>query len=1359
MRYPSRRRSLAACVNLFAFWLTLTTLSSPALGAPDIQFVEVSGTRGIGSFAAAGGTFGGVAAADYDDDGDVDIFVPNASGISDQLYENDGVGNYTEIAAAAGVDSLDRHRSALFFDYDGDGLLDLAVAGDCYGILPPCTNPTLKLYRQTSPGLFTDVSVAAGLSTNVGGGLGDSVGGMAAGDINGDGYLELFISVWGDASFLFLNNRDGTFSDISDSSGISVGTDVRSFQPVFHDWNNDGLMDIFESIDAAPNRLWINDGDNTFTDISVAAGVDTAFNEMGVAVGDADNDGDLDIFITNIRVGFKHNVLFRNDTTGLNPSFDEIAYFSGVHNAGWGWGTTFFDADGDTWLDLAATNGFGFLPPFSDDPSRFWHNDQNPAMTFTDESASVDFDDTYNGSGLAAFDYDGDGDPDLLQTTLTGSVRLLENQHTGGGSPNNFLTVKPRLTIGGNRRGIGSVVRITIGGNTYMRLIRAGGSMASQEPAAATFGLGAAATVDLVEVTWPDGTTTAQTSVSANQEITITPPIELAVSLPSPLSTSTGPISWTVDYSGADTVTLAPGDVTLVTTGSVTATVGVSGSGTTTRTVTASALSGVGTMRISIAAGTASEIGGGTAPAISSVPPAVIDSDTDGDGVLASQDNCPDVYNPLQEDTDGDGEGDACNDANDMDGDEWSDALDNCPSNANPTQGDWDFDHIGDACDGMVAALSVARLWNEVLLDAIRRDYPAPTVHSRNLFHMSAGMWDAWTAYSEVGRGYFVDKLVHSNDVEASREKAMSYAAYRIVKARFVEPKSSPDSAAYASTSFDALMDYLGYDKGFTASSGGVDPDAELGNHIAYTVLTAGNADGANEVAAYTDPTYAPINVPMLVDLAGVTQARVPGQQPPPLSDPNRWQPLSLEYLILQNGINVGASTQEFLGSHWGNVTPFALSRASANHVYLDPGDPPYLGCFIYPCASDDEFKDKITEVIEFSSWVDPDDNVMIDVSPGAIFNNTLGTNDGTGYSINPSTGQPYAPNVVKRADYGRVLAEFWADGPDSETPPGHWNTLANYVSDHPQTVKRIGGVGPIVNDLEWDVKLYFALNAAVSDAAIAAWDAKRKYDYVRPITQIRYMGGRGQSTDVFDPSFDIDGLPLVPGLIEVVTVASSQPGQRHENVLDDQGQPAIGEIAIRTWPGQPGDPHTQYSGVEWIRAIEWLPYQRETFVTPPFAGYTSGHSTFSRAAAEVLTLFTGDSYFPGGLGTFTAPQGSFLEFENGPTAPITLQWARYYDAADEAGISRLWGGIHVEADDLAGRVMGSQVGIAAYDMAETHFVELTQVPSIDDRGLALLVIAMIFSAIGSIAYSRTTATRMGAQRSGARSSTTASES
>ena len=131
--------------------------------------------------------------------------------------------------------------------------------------------------------------------------------------------------------------------------------------------------------------------------------------------------------------------------------------------------------------------------------------------------------------------------------------------------------------------------------------------------------------------------------------------------------------------------------------------------------------------------------------------------------------------------------------------------------------------------------------------------------------------------------------------------------------------------------------------------------------------------------------------------------------------------------------------------------------------------------------------------------------------------------------------------------------------------------------------------------------------------------------------------------------------------------------------------------MAVLSWAGAPDDPEADTSGVDWILAADWVPYQRPSFVTPSFAAYVSGHSTFSRAAAEVLGGFTGSEYFPGGLGEWTIPPGS-LEFEAGPEADITLQWATYADASDQAGISRLYGGIHVRADDLQGRVLGDHL-------------------------------------------------------------------
>jgi len=253
------------------------------------------------------------------------------------------------------------------------------------------------------------------------------------------------------------------------------------------------------------------------------------------------------------------------------------------------------------------------------------------------------------------------------------------------------------------------------------------------------------------------------------------------------------------------------------------------------------------------------------------------------------------------------------------------------------------------------------------------------------------------------------------------------------------------------------------------------------------------------------------------------------------MTDPNRWQPLQLAHMISQNGIPIENGVQQAIAPHWGHVKSFALSAAGADGVPIDPGPPPQLGT-----ATDEAYKEAAVEVIRYSSELDPSSGETVDISPGAFGANDLGTNDGTGHAVNPATGEPYPADVVKRGDFARALTEFWADGPKSETPPGHWNVIANSVSDELDPDLRIGGTGPTVDRLQWDVKLYLALNGAVHDAAIAAWGLKGHYDSVRPISMIRYLGERGQSSDPTGPAYDPEGLPLVPDLIEVITAETT---------------------------------------------------------------------------------------------------------------------------------------------------------------------------------------------------------------------------
>ncbi|MHB8520201.1 MAG: vanadium-dependent haloperoxidase [Limisphaerales bacterium] len=584
----------------------------------------------------------------------------------------------------------------------------------------------------------------------------------------------------------------------------------------------------------------------------------------------------------------------------------------------------------------------------------------------------------------------------------------------------------------------------------------------------------------------------------------------------------------------------------------------------------------------------------------------------------------------------------------------------------------------------VAASQSIARVWDEQILSAIRIDVPHPPVHARNLFHLSVAMYDAWAAYDPVAVGYLYRGKPAAVDVAAARREAISYAAYRLLSERYALSRGFTTTQA----ALDAQMAALGYSK--TNVSVDTSTPAGVGNVVAATVSAFFLDDGAFQSRAYKDlpPAqggYAPVNQPLDTGAFGTT-----------VQDVNRWQPLSVTNSYSQNGLPI-ATVQTFLGSQWLWVRPFALTRTDPASPWIDPGPPSHLDG-----VGDARYRSDNVDVINRSSQLTPDDGVTMDISPGVYGNNTLGTYDGVGHTNNPVTGLPYPPNVVKRGDFARVLAEFWADGPNSETPPGHWNVIANGLADNTNTVKRIGGTGPVVDDLEWDVKVYFVVNGAVHDAACAAWGLKRYYDGWRPVEAIRYMGELGQSSDPAGPSYNTNGLPLVTNLIEVVTAATAQPGGRHA------GMP-VGNVVIYAWPGQPTNTTSSYSGVHWILAANWLPYQKQTFVTPAFPGYISGHSTFSRAGAEALAAITGSPFFPGGLGTYTV---SKLTFEQGPTQPVQLQWGTFFDASDQAGISRLWGGIHVTSDDLAGRIAGAQCGRGAWALARQYFDgSITQTP------------------------------------------------
>jgi len=603
-----------------------------------------------------------------------------------------------------------------------------------------------------------------------------------------------------------------------------------------------------------------------------------------------------------------------------------------------------------------------------------------------------------------------------------------------------------------------------------------------------------------------------------------------------------------------------------------------------------------------------------------------------------------------------------------------------------------------------------------MVLIAIRNDNARPTVHSRNLFHTSLAMYEAWAAYDDINENYLLGKTVGNffcpftgiptpSNIEEARKQALSYAAYRLIKHRFED--SPGEDLIFLNA--DLIFGAFGYDPSFTDIDYENGNPAALGNYIGQQIITLGLIDGANESNNYKNQFYEPVNPNLNPSFGYYDPISMFGN--PRLNDPNRWQALDIPGFVDQAGNPItDGSNLEFLGAEWGNVIPFAMTEDMADiyqkdgndyKVYLDPGAPYFLDT-LNGGGTSELYKWGFSLVANWTSHI-LNDGVMLDISPNSIGNNPpLPTTDqgiqdfydfdeggdsSQGYSLNPKTGQPYAFQNVLRRDYARVLAEFWADGPNSETPPGHWFTILNYVNDHPDLVKKYKGQGIVMSDLEWDVKAYLTMGGAMHDSAVSAWSCKGYYDYIRPISALRYMMDKGQSSDPNGSHYDPNGMPLIAGVID--TIGFGDPLLNSDNSN-------LGVVKFLSFTFDGND--------FWTQGTLWKPYQAPTFVTPPFAGYVSGHSTFSRAAAEVLTRFTGDEYFPGGLGEFFAEKAFYLEFEPGPTEDVTLQWARYVDAADQSGLSRIYGGIHPPIDDIPGRIMGIEVGNTAFDLADSLF-------------------------------------------------------
>ena len=547
---PLRRYALLALsLCTFLFFAPLGSTQSVK-----IQFTDITKTAGITFKHVASpekryiveSMSGGVALFDYDNDGDLDIYLVNSLTVDlvksktktkSELYRNDGDGKFTEVSEKAGVSDIGWGMGVAVGDYNNDGFEDLYVT---------CLGPN-HLLKNNGNGTFTDVTEKAG--------VGDPRWSTGASffDYDRDGDLDLFVANYvdfdlknlpefgqgkscqyksipvqcgprglkGAGDTLYRNNGDGTFTDVSKQAGVADENGFYGLGVITSDFDDDGLIDIFVANDSTPNFHYRNQGNGTFKEIGFLAG--TAVNEngseqgsMGVTVGDYDHDGKLDLFVTNF--DDEYNVLYHNNG---NNSFTDVSYaakLAAVSLPYVGWGTKFFDYDNDGWVDLFVANGHVYpqLPSYRQ--RRLLHRNNHDG-TFTEVSAQFGalLTEARASRGVAFGDIDNDGDVDLLITDLDGPPQLLRND---GGNANNSIIIKT-VGVKSNRSGIGARVKVVAGDLIQVDEVRSGDSYISQSDLRLHFGLEKRTKVDLIEVRWPSGLVEKITGVGVNRIVTI----------------------------------------------------------------------------------------------------------------------------------------------------------------------------------------------------------------------------------------------------------------------------------------------------------------------------------------------------------------------------------------------------------------------------------------------------------------------------------------------------------------------------------------------------------------------------------------------------------------------------------------------------------------------------------------------------------------------------------------------------------------------------------------------------------------------------------------------------------------------